>query len=197
MAGKRRFDTETALDRMVETFWARGFEATSVDDLVRATGVQRQSLYNAFGDKDAMFLAALEHYGRRTGGLMDGLTDPEPEAGLRRVVLDHAAALASTGQAGCLLNNACGELGGRTDPLGRSVARGVVETEAQILSALEQWQAAGRLRPGELRPLARYFVALLRGVATVHRATGDANAAAEAGDVGLLALSGWTLARPT
>ena len=58
----RQFDSETVLDRAVAAFSVQGYSATSLDELARATGLNRPSLYNAFGDKEALYLQALEHF---------------------------------------------------------------------------------------------------------------------------------------
>lgn len=58
----RTFDENEALDRAIELFWAKGYDATSLDDLSSAMGVARPSLYLAFGDKEALFLRALGRY---------------------------------------------------------------------------------------------------------------------------------------
>jgi hypothetical protein len=62
MARPREFDEAEALERAMGVFWSQGYEATSVEDLVGSTGLNRGSLYAAFGDKNALFLRALEHY---------------------------------------------------------------------------------------------------------------------------------------
>src|SRR6202008_4821595 len=62
MAGVKQFDRNEVLDRAMTTFWTRGYEATSIDDLVEATGIGRGSLYGTFGDKRQLFLAALDRY---------------------------------------------------------------------------------------------------------------------------------------
>ena len=62
MVRPREFDRDAALDRAMQVFWAKGFAATSTEDLVAAMGIGRQSLYNAFGDKQALFARALERY---------------------------------------------------------------------------------------------------------------------------------------
>src|SRR3984885_10997246 len=66
MARPREFDREEALERATGVFWAKGYAATSTDDLLTAMGVGRQSLYNAFQDKRALYLEALERYQRTT-----------------------------------------------------------------------------------------------------------------------------------
>ena len=62
MARSREFDEEVVLDAAMEYFWNWGYEATSVRDLIETTGLTGASLYNAFGDKRALFRAALDRY---------------------------------------------------------------------------------------------------------------------------------------
>ncbi len=81
MGRPKEFDEAEVLERAVELFWARGYQATSVQDIVDHVGVNRQSLYNEFGGKDALFLAALRRYmeryqaalARYVGGVLAGL----------------------------------------------------------------------------------------------------------------------------
>jgi AcrR family transcriptional regulator len=58
----RGFDPDQAIGRARDTFWRSGFAATSLDDLSTATGLGRPSLYAAFGDKQAMYIASMEHF---------------------------------------------------------------------------------------------------------------------------------------
>lgn len=62
MARPREFDEVTALEAAIECFWQRGYEATSVRDLAKRMGLSAPSLYNAYGDKHALYKRALEHY---------------------------------------------------------------------------------------------------------------------------------------
>ena len=62
MARPREFDEGAVLDAAVLCFWKQGYEATSVRDLVAHTGITAASLYNAFGDKRALYEKALDHY---------------------------------------------------------------------------------------------------------------------------------------
>jgi TetR/AcrR family transcriptional regulator, copper-responsive repressor len=63
----RSFDSAVALDGAAQVFWAKGFADTSLDDLSAAMGMGRPSIYNAFGDKEALFIRALERYRDTTG----------------------------------------------------------------------------------------------------------------------------------
>jgi TetR/AcrR family transcriptional regulator, transcriptional repressor for nem operon len=62
MARPRNFDEDSVLDTVADAFWTHGYDGTSTRDLVECTGLTQPSLYNAFGDKRALFLRALDHY---------------------------------------------------------------------------------------------------------------------------------------
>ncbi len=81
MARTREFDTEAAVSRAMELFWLRGYEATSVRDLTQHLGIGQGSLYAAFGGKDGLYRAALEHY--RTTLAAAALRGLEEEADAR------------------------------------------------------------------------------------------------------------------
>jgi TetR/AcrR family transcriptional regulator, copper-responsive repressor len=90
----RAYDPSAALQRAQETFWAQGYSRASLDDLAAATGMNRPSLYAAFGDKQALYLKALEDYWEQsllaTGKL---LSHDEPLAAALMRVYDAALAL--------------------------------------------------------------------------------------------------------
>ncbi len=64
MARPREFERDVVLDRAMQVFWSRGYEATSIQHLVDRMGIQRGSLYDTFGDKRALFFAAINRYDR-------------------------------------------------------------------------------------------------------------------------------------
>lgn len=64
MPWEKSFDTDEALDRAIGVFWAKGYEVTSMSDLIEATGINKGSLYNAFGSKKALFVQAFIQYDR-------------------------------------------------------------------------------------------------------------------------------------
>ncbi len=75
----RAYDPEAALQRVLETFWKKGYSGTSLDDLAAAAGMNRPSLYAAFGDKRTLYLKALDYYGRQSGiGLREELGADRP-----------------------------------------------------------------------------------------------------------------------
>lgn len=129
MARPRTFEREDVLDKAMQVFWAHGYEATSVDDLVKATGLVRQSMYNTFGNKHDFYLEALEHYQEFLGARMLGVLKHAPgiKEGFRRLfnqVIDDA--VSDTTRRGCMMVNAATELASR-DP---SVCKLTAEAEA-------------------------------------------------------------------
>jgi len=71
----RNFEKDVALETAMMTFWQRGFEETGVDDLVRAMGISTSSLYSTFGDKEALFLSALELYQSTRGHYIEAVLE--------------------------------------------------------------------------------------------------------------------------
>ncbi|MFO0725306.1 MAG: TetR/AcrR family transcriptional regulator [Myxococcota bacterium] len=83
MVRPREFDEAEVADRALLCFWKQGFQATAISELVEATGIQRQSLYNTFLDKRGLFLRALARYHQRVGEGLEVLAGPS--AGLREL----------------------------------------------------------------------------------------------------------------
>ena len=85
MARPKEFNREEVLDRAIATFWCRGYEATSVQDLLDEMGINRGSLYDTFGDKHTLFLAAIDrYYDRALAGTVASLEAPGPARSGRR-----------------------------------------------------------------------------------------------------------------
>ena len=86
MAGVKQFDREEVLDCAMRVFWERGYEATSIQDLVEATGLSRGSLYATFSDKKLLFLAVLARYAACVGSpMMAELATPDPRQAIERM----------------------------------------------------------------------------------------------------------------
>ncbi len=116
MARPREFAETEVLDRAMETFWSRGYEGTSVDDLVGATGLSRSSIYQAFGNKRELLDAALGHYVQTVVASM--LAELESDsAGLGEIeaffarIASIATDVPDRGALGCFMTNTIAELG--------------------------------------------------------------------------------------
>lgn len=149
MVWQRQFDAEAALDRAMAAFWSQGYAATSMQALVEATGLNRASLYNAFGGKRDLFLRALRAYDRRfRRARLDRLAALEsPRAALARLFDDWVAELArSDARRGCFMTNTALELAPHDAEIGALVA----ESQRGIEDFLRQRIAEGQNR-GEIR----------------------------------------------
>ncbi len=110
MARPRNFDEHQALQAAMSLFWERGYDATSIDALVSVTGASRASLYQVWGDKQGLYVAALHHYGstvRETA--LAALAQGEPLAAIRSYFL-RATELVASGF-GCMVVQATMEPG--------------------------------------------------------------------------------------
>lgn len=107
MAGRpREFDKETALRKMREVFWKKGFEATTMIDLIDATGVASASLYSTFGTKADMFREAIFDYNASEGGFASRALKEEPGArdAIERMLKDAATLFTSWDRPrGCMI----------------------------------------------------------------------------------------------
>ena len=109
MARPREFDEHQAIESLMEVFWEKGYEATTMQDLVKASGLLKGSLYGAFGDKQTIYLAALKHYNRTR--IQAGIDMLAGEGGARQKIarlFDNVIAATKRGtfSGGCLLCNA-------------------------------------------------------------------------------------------
>ena len=148
MPWEKSFDEEAAIDSAMEVFWAKGFESASIADLIAQTGVNRGSLYNAFGGKRQLFVRALLKYDsvRRKTMLaeLEALDDP------RRAIRDFFAnavanTLADTEHKGCFLINTIAESGSLDEQVQDIVANGLRELEGFFRRCIEVGQARGEI----------------------------------------------------
>jgi TetR/AcrR family transcriptional repressor of nem operon len=166
MPWEKQFDKAEVLDRALQTFWAHGYEATSMQTLVDCTGVNRASLYATYGDKRALFLEALRAYddGRRKM-LAEFERRYRPLEAIRKVFLAFLADVSSeTSSRGCFMTNTALELAAHDAEIRRVVARAQEEVEAFFTAIIKKGKADGsvaaHVKPAET---ARGLLASLLG----------------------------------
>ena len=145
----REFELDDALEAAMDAFWLHGYETTSMTDLVEATGVQKGSLYKAFGDKHSLFIHALKRYMDKMEAEVAPIFQEAPSASeaIRRWI-NHAQGTGCAGECprGCLIVNTVSELVPH-DP----VVRGLLQNHMQqfmamITQVIRQGQASGEFR---------------------------------------------------
>jgi AcrR family transcriptional regulator len=148
----RAYDPQVALAKATDTFWAQGYAGASLDDLSAATGMNRPSLYGAFGDKQALFSAAIDAYidtsrvamtqAFRSGGTLRQVLERVYHAGLNIYLSG------DIGGRGCFMTSA-GLGQAAVDPAVRDkVASGLHEVDRAFERLMARAHAAGELPPG-------------------------------------------------
>ena len=179
MAAKRNFDSEEVLDLVMRTFWTHGYRGTSLEDLARATGLRKGSLHNAFGNKEDLFLLALERYAKLFDTRFDdALNDPNPYRAIEGYLEAIVERMSEpSNPRGCLSTYACIEWQDLPPKAAAKVAWAITETEDRLTEVIEKGQQQGNLAAQkDARSLARFFIATTRGMATLHKVTGDLDA---------------------
>lgn len=174
MAGVRQFDERDALDKALALFWKRGYSHTTMQELAAATGVQRGSLYNAYGDKEALFLRVFGVYrDRYLGQMRDALDDPDPRTALRRF-FTFAIKSMTTGMPtrGCLSTKTAVGTEELDEPLRSAIRDLLDEIEAALHERLGRADAKARLGI-EPREAARMIVTMTRGLVVIERVYQD------------------------
>ena len=171
MARPREFEHDAVLDRAMRVFWSKGYEATSVQDLVDQMGIQRGSLYATFGDKRALFFAAIDRYDRVvTGKLLEALDEPSSgmEAIRRFFRLKIEGAVAANRPRGCLVTNSTTELASRDRRTATRVGAVLTKIEAAFHRAVIRAQTAGEVDPArDPLALARFLTSSAQGLSVM------------------------------
>ncbi len=175
MANIRKFDEAAVLDTILHVFWDKGYEATSLDDLVAATGVKRQSLYNAFGNKEAMFLHAYEHYLTLLDERMEAAvaqSDGTLHDQVKQILQAFLAAVVDANSpAGCFLTNAAVEFGCNQDAdITCRLKEHFKHVEKMLFDMLKTAQKKGELsKKRDARAIAQFLVASITSIAVAYR----------------------------
>ena len=171
MVGTRQFDEDALLEAALDTFWRNGFVATSMIDVAEATGVQRGSLYNAYGDKERLFLLAFERYATDfLDFVRHALSNPDPAVALTTLFKGSIAHMSEGAPSrGCLTTKTVIELPLAGKAIEARVRRLIEDFTALIRDALSTPAARRKLScdPGMAADL---VVTFTRGLAVMERA---------------------------
>ncbi len=173
MPWEKQFDVQKSLTRAMHAFWARGYEATSMQDLVIATGVNRASLYATYGDKRALFLAALKKYDGefRSQTLREFASLDAPEQAIRGLFdmfINQIAVPANNW--GCFLVNTALELAAHDGEIAELVNKAQDQIETFLLVMIRKGQAKGDFDPRHNATLlAHHALASLLGLLVMIR----------------------------
>ena len=175
MARTKCFDRDAVLDRAMNLFWKQGFEATSVQQLVEATGINRGSIYDTFGDKRALFIQALSRYADKSA--MKRLeilnSTDKPLDGIRAFfdAIIAASGADETKRLGCLMTNCAIEMSVRDPEIGDMLRDRLAHVETAFHKLLKRARQGGDIpKTQNIKALARFLTSTIQGVRVLARA---------------------------
>jgi TetR/AcrR family transcriptional regulator, transcriptional repressor for nem operon len=173
----KEFDPDAVLQKAVALFWERGYEATSMADLVEHLGIARASIYATFGGKHDLYMRALDRYAQeRDPDPVETLSQPGPVLPAVRALVEAYATESARDERrrGCMIVNAAVELMPRDPQVARRVEASWDALETALASALTRARAQGEIPEGkDPRALARFLLVMLQGLRVLGRAHPD------------------------
>ncbi|WP_319457685.1 MULTISPECIES: TetR/AcrR family transcriptional regulator [unclassified Mycobacterium] len=169
MARPRAFDESAVIEAAQDRFWSFGYAATGLDDLVKATGLSKGSIYNTFGNKRALYLRTFERYCdgvvAQVAAHLDGPDETAVER-LRALLEGVAGVSASTAvPRGCFLAKATAELAALDDDVQAVARRTFDQLENLLVGNVKAAQRAGAIDASrDPRKTGRHLLATLRGL---------------------------------
>lgn len=173
MPRHKEYDHEQVLDRAMKVFQTKGFEGASVQDLVKATGLNRFSMYQAFGNKEGLFLKVMDRYRSEAGtrGLETLTAEPRGLKSIKKY-FQQLIKNYSNGQAqGCLITNTAVDMPTVCNTAARKVQKEFKRLEDGFHASLSAARDAGEIpRKSDLRAKACYLVGITQGLGVFCRA---------------------------
>lgn len=168
MARSKAFDQDAVIGKAIEVFWSKGYEATSIQDLVDAMGINRGSIYDTFGDKSGLFKAALDQYMSISppSRLIATAETADPRQTIEdfiRLQVDVSCGVG--GQRGCFMTNTLTELCSTDDDMAKLLKTGLIRVEDALYTLIKRGQESGEISPWrDARALARFLVSTVQGI---------------------------------
>jgi TetR/AcrR family transcriptional repressor of nem operon len=170
----REFEIDDAIESAMQVFWTRGYNGTSLVDLIDGTGLSRGSLYKAFGDKRGLFLVALERYFSESSvSLFHTLQQPGPVKSVIRETLMRFAQMscAEDGRRGCMLVATATEMVPHDAGIAQYVRSMFDRMRNAYAAAIARGQASGEIPAHhDAQALAGLIVCLTQGMRAVGKA---------------------------
>jgi TetR/AcrR family transcriptional repressor of nem operon len=159
----------------MEVFWDQGYAGTSLEDLIAGTGLSRGSIYKAFGDKQGLFLAALDAYiSANVNAMRECLADGSVAAIRAALLAAGRRSACGPGRRGCLIVNSTCELAGQDELVHQRLRAALACVEGLFADTLRVCQATGEIDPGvEVEGLARFLVCTVQGMGVLGKAGQD------------------------
>jgi len=191
MARPKAFNKDQALAAAMEVFWRTGYERASLDVLLKAMGISKQSLYDTFGDKRALYLKALAHYREQTLASMRTLfaSVGSTRDAFSRLLVGLSAESEAQHARGCLLLSANLERETGDAVIAQFLRENQAAVEKIFADAISQGQARGELsKTLDPQSLARFFAVTIQGMRAMARLKSDRRGLRQVARVALASL---------
>lgn len=155
------FNREETLSKAMDVFWEKGYKATSIEDLVNRMGIKRGSIYNTFGDKRSLFIAAVEYYGQSvTSETIKVLSSPgSPLGNIKKFFDTLVKTPADRKTRGCLISNTVVELAPHDEKVAEIVKGILTKIQSAFYDCLNRAVEEGELPSGTDTLVLSHFLA--------------------------------------
>lgn len=189
MPRPKEFNPDDAIEKAMQVFWHKGYEATSMEDLLTAMNLNRGSLYDTFGDKRQLFLKVIDRYCHGFLGEKFSLLDqPGPALpALRRFINGMIeGALADPQRRGCLIANTVMELSPHEEEIAGTLRQVLKMAEDTFFRVLARAKQQGELSNNkDPRTLARFLTTMMQGTIVMIKAGTPANVVKQTAETAL------------
>ncbi len=161
------FDRNEVLEKVTALFWDKGYSATSMQDIVDASGLNRSSIYNSFGDKYQLFTTSINYYQRNIqSAMLSNLPNLKPRAAIRHIFEGVMAAMEdNANQKGCFMTNCTAELASHDKNIHHLLLRNMDDLMHLFEDILTQGRASGDFKDKmDVKQTALYLFSSIQGI---------------------------------
>ena len=177
MARTKDFDEDEVLKKAVNLFWLKGYNATSMQDLVDGLGISRSSLYDTYGDKHTLFIKALETYQRENSGPICNIVNsdlPAKEAVRKLLAMIIGELVSDQNHKGCFMVNAEVEVAPHDPEVSKLICANDQQIEDALYLLIKKGQEKGEVKSTEdARALARFTFNTVKGIRVTAKSIND------------------------
>lgn len=177
MARTKDFDEDEVLSKAVNLFWLKGYNATSMQDLVDGLGISRSSLYDTYGDKHTLFIKALETYQRENSGSICNIVNsdlPAKEAVRKLLEMIIGELTSDQSHKGCFMVNAEVEVAPHDPEVSKLICANDQQVEDTFYKVIKKGQENGGIKnTKDARALARFIFNTVKGIRVTAKSIND------------------------
>ena len=177
MARTKDFDEKEVLEKAIQIFWHKGYNGTSMQDLVDGLGISRSSLYDTYTDKHTLFVKALESYQNSGSSKVEKIVNtPGPAKETVKKLLEFVAdeLLGDKDQKGCFMVNAEVEVAPHDAEINNLVCKNDQQMEDAFYQVIKKGKESGEIKNSQdARALSRFFFNTVKGIRVTAKSTTD------------------------